>query len=293
MDWTEAFPRVSVIVPCHGALRDVAELVDSLLAQDAPFRWEAIFVDNNLTPAERARLEQAIRPLSDVRIVHERAQGISPARNAGAAAARGAVLAFIDADDVAAATWLRGLAEAVNPGSIGAGRLDVEKLNPPWLRRTRGVQSAGNEYLAEGVYPVAPGGNMAITKHDFDMLGGFGAGPDALEDFEFCFRAWKSGLTVHQASSDATIHYRLRQEPRTLYRQGYLYGRARARVYRTLVDHALVKQRSFSGWRSWMKLALTVPMTPFSRSHRATAAWILGNRLGRLAGSIRYRVVYV
>src|SRR5213076_1762876 len=108
-----------------------------------------------------------------------------------------------------------------------------------------------------------------------------------LEDFEFCFRAWRNGLTVRQAGSEATIHYRLRPEPRALYRQGYHYGRARARVYRTLVDHGLVKRRSVSGWRSWAKLALTMPMTPFSRGQRAMAAWILGNRLGRLAGSIR------
>jgi glycosyltransferase involved in cell wall biosynthesis len=293
MDRPDASPAISVIVPCHGTLDHVAELTESLLAQDASFSWEVIFVDNNLTPAERKRLEGEIQPLPDVRIVEERAQGISPARNAGAAVARGAVLAFIDADDVAAATWLRGLADAVSPGRVAAGRLDVDKLNPPWLGRTRGIQPAGEEYLVEGVYPVAPGGNMAITKHDFDRLEGFGAGADALEDFEFCFRAWTNGLTVRQAGTDATIHYRLRQESRALYRQGYLYGRARARVYRTLVDHELVKRRSLSGWRSWAKLALTVPMAPFSRGQRAMAAWILGNRLGRVAGSIRYRVVYL
>jgi glycosyltransferase involved in cell wall biosynthesis len=286
-------PLVSVIVPCHGVLDDVAELVESLLAQDAIFGWEAIFVDNLLGPAERARLDEALHPLPDVRVVAERAQGISPARNAGSAVARGAVLAFIDADDVAAPTWLRGLSEAVGPGCIAAGRLDVEALNPPWLARTRGGQPAGEAYLVEGVYPVAPGGNMAVMKQDFDALGGFRAGADALEDFEFCFRAWRNNLTVRRAGPEATVHYRLRQEPRALYRQGYRYGRARARVYRTLVDDRLVKPFSFGGWRSWAKLVVTAPLAPVSRSHRAMAAWILGNRVGRLAGSIRYRVVYV
>jgi GT2 family glycosyltransferase len=199
----------------------------------------------------------------------------------------------MDADDVAAPTWLQALAAGTGPGRIAAGPLDTTRLNAPWLARTRGVQPVEGEYLAEGIYPVAPGGNMAITKQDFDALGGFGAGPDALEDFEFCFRAWRSGVTVRQAGPDAVIHYRLRQDLRALYRQGYHYGRARARVYRTLVDHELVKRRSFSGWRSWAKLALTVPLAPFSRGQRAMAAWILGNRIGRLAGSIRYRVVYV
>ena len=284
---------VSVVVPCHGTLDHVAELIDSLRAQDAPFAWEAIFVDNNLSPAERLRLDEAIGTLAGARVIAERAQGISPARNAGAAVAGGAVLAFVDADDVAAATWLRGLAEVVGPGRVAAGRLDVGTLNPPWLARTRGAQPAAEEYLVEGVYPVAPGGNMAVTKDDFDRLGGFGAGAEALEDFEFCFRAWKNGVSVRQAGPEATIHYRLRPEPRALYRQGFVYGLARARVYRTLVDDGLVKRRSFGGWRSWAKLALTAPLAPFSRGPRVMAAWILGNRMGRLAGSIRYGVVYV
>jgi len=293
MDRSDAPFAVSVIVPCHGALDHVTELVDSLLVQDAPFAWEAIFVDNNLTPAERKRLEDAVRPLAAVRIIEERAQGISPARNTGAAAAGGEVLAFIDSDDVAAATWLRALTEAVAPGSIAAGRLEVERLNPPWLARTRGGNDPAKEYLVEGVYPVAPGGNMAITANDFNRLGGFGAGADALEDFEFCFRAWTGGMAVRPAGSEAMIHYRLRQEPRALYRQGYRYGLARARVYRTLVDRQLVKRWSVSGWRSWAMLGLIAPMAAFSRTRRASAAWILGNRLGRLSGSIRYRVIYV
>jgi glycosyltransferase involved in cell wall biosynthesis len=293
MNRADISPTVSVIVPCHGALDHLSALVDSLLVQDAPFAWEAVFVDNNLVPAERSRLDEAIRRLPDARVVREPAQGISPARNAGAALARGAVLAFVDADDVAAPTWLRGLVAGARPGCIAAGRLDVARLNPPWLARTRGLQPADGEYMAEGVYPVAPGGNMAITKEDFDSLGGFGAGPDALEDFELCFRAWRHGISVRSAGPEATIDYRLRPEARALYRQGFSYGRARARVYRTLVDHDLVPRRSFRGWRSWAKLALTVPMAPFDQGQRAMAAWILGNRLGRLAGSIRYRVVYV
>lgn len=293
MDRHDSLPTVSVIVPCHGALDHISDLIASLAAQDAAFQWEAVFIDNNLVPPERSRLAEAVRVLPDARIVDEREAGASPARNAGASAARGAVLAFIDADDVASTTWLRGLTAGVATGSIAAGRLDVVRLNPPWLARSRGVQPAEGEHLAEGIYPVAPSGNMAVTRQDFDRLGGFAWGTGALEDFDFSFRAWKLGIRIRRAGPEATVYYRLRHEPRALFRQGYQYGIGRARAYRTLVDHQLVNGRSFQGWRSWGRLALSAPLAPFRRSDRALSAWILGNRLGRLAGSVRYRVVYV
>ncbi|HLJ07956.1 MAG TPA: glycosyltransferase, partial [Acidimicrobiia bacterium] len=79
MDLPDSSPAVSVIVPCHGALDELPDLVASLQAQDAPFAWETIFVDNNLTPTERAQLEEAIRSLPRGRVVVEAAPGISPA----------------------------------------------------------------------------------------------------------------------------------------------------------------------------------------------------------------------
>ncbi len=289
----DAAPTVSVIVPCGGRLDDVETLTESLRAQDIQLCWETIFVDNGLAPRERARLEGAVRGLPEVRIVGEARPGISPARNTGASVARGAVLAFIDADDVAASTWLTALTAAVAPGRIAAGDLDLDRLNPPWLAQTRGARHRGGTYLCEGLFPVAAGGNMAITKEDFDELGGFDPAVETLEDFELCFRAWRRGIVVQPAGTSATVHYRLRRDAVVLFRQGFRYGRARARVYRLLADDGLVRRVSMSGWKSWVMLVVTAPLAVFSRTRRGATAWILGNRIGRVAGSIRYRVLYV
>jgi GT2 family glycosyltransferase len=287
--------EVSVIVPCAGELLEIGELVDALEAQDAGFAWETVFVDNHITAAARERLEQAVARLPRARIVseHDRA-GIGPARNAGVRGATGDVVAFVDADDVPEVTWLSSLASDVPVNSISAGRLDVTKLNPPWLAKTRSRGDDGDgPYLCEGVYPVAPGGNMAIRRDDFERLSGFDECNLALEDFEFCLRAWESGLTVRSAGPASVVHYRLRDTARTLARQGFLYGEARARTFAQLRARRLVPRHSFSGWKSWLLLALLAPLAPFSRRMRCTAAWVLGNRVGRLAGSWKHGVLYL
>jgi glycosyltransferase involved in cell wall biosynthesis len=282
-----------VIIPCAGNLEDLDELVQSLRSQDADFSWEVIFVDNGLAPPARSVVEAAVERLPTARIVAEAARGISPARNAGARTANGEILAFIDADDVAASSWLRALVADVAPGRIAAGRLDVDRLNPPWLARSRGTHDPGSLYRCEGIFPVAPGGNLAIRKADFERLGGFDPGWPTLEDFELCLRAWRLGIDVQPTQAAATVHYRLRRGPKDLLRQGYHYGFARVRIFRVLHDQGLVGRCSGRGWRSWVLLSIRLVQGLTSSSQRAAAMWLLGNRMGRLMGSIKYAVVYV
>jgi len=92
-------PRVSVIIPAYNAQRYVAEAVESTLAQSFD-DFECIVVDdgsNDRTPrilADLARRDARVRPL---RIPHG---GIVEALNAGLHAARGELIARMDADDI-------------------------------------------------------------------------------------------------------------------------------------------------------------------------------------------------
>jgi len=286
--------EVSVIVPCGGRLTHLDQLAAALARQQATFAWEAVFVDNGLTSGERQKLEHVVARLRRARIVDEPlAVGIGPARNAGARAAEGSILAFVDADDVPGDQWLAGLIDGVNTGMISAGRLDTDELNPTWLAHTRGDHDPEGVYACEGLFPVAPGGNFAITKADFDGLGGFAPSAISLEDFELSLRAWEAGLVVHRAGPTSIVHYRLRPDAGALARQGFLYGEARARTYASLWRRGLVPRWRLRGWKSWLLLVLIAPLVPFSRRRRGEAAWIAGNRIGRVVGSWRHRVVYL
>ena len=92
-------PRVSVVIPVFNAATTIRRAMDSVAAQGFT-DWEALLVDDASTDdsvaimTERAALDPRFRL---IRL--PRNQGVSNARNAGIAAARGRYIAFLDADD--------------------------------------------------------------------------------------------------------------------------------------------------------------------------------------------------
>jgi glycosyltransferase involved in cell wall biosynthesis len=88
-------PRFSVIIPAFNAAATLARAIDSVLAQTWPAH-EIIVVDDGSTDATA---DVAARYGDAVRLIRQTNRGVSVARNAGAAAATGDWLAFLDADD--------------------------------------------------------------------------------------------------------------------------------------------------------------------------------------------------
>jgi glycosyltransferase involved in cell wall biosynthesis len=91
-------PAVSIVMPCHNAAPHLPASVGSVLAQGFG-DWELIAVDDGSQDGTLAWLQAQADPR--IRVHSQTNQGVSTARNAGIAAARGKYLAFLDADD----TW--------------------------------------------------------------------------------------------------------------------------------------------------------------------------------------------
>ncbi|MFK8252337.1 glycosyltransferase family 2 protein [Ancylobacter terrae] len=102
MDFT---PRVSVVIPLYNKESTIGRAIASVLAQGAA-PIEIIVVDDGSTDASAARVEAMADP--HITLVRQANAGPGAARNAGAARARGELLAFLDADD----EWLPGFLEA-------------------------------------------------------------------------------------------------------------------------------------------------------------------------------------
>jgi glycosyltransferase involved in cell wall biosynthesis len=93
-------PLVSVVIPAYNAAWCVRKAIDSVLAQDF-HDFEVIVVDDGSTD----RTAAVLAAYGDtIRVVSQRNGGLSSARNAGIRAARGELVAFLDADD----WWLPG-----------------------------------------------------------------------------------------------------------------------------------------------------------------------------------------
>jgi glycosyltransferase involved in cell wall biosynthesis len=87
---------VSVVIPTYNYGRFVPEAVASALAQGYP-QVEVIVVDDGSTDDTCER----VAPFRDrIRYLYQENRGLSAARNAGIRAARGEIIALLDADDV-------------------------------------------------------------------------------------------------------------------------------------------------------------------------------------------------
>ena len=87
-------PRFSVVIPAFNSAATLARAIESVRAQSWPAH-EIIVVDDGSTDASA----EIAAGFDGVRLIRQKNSGVSVARNAGAAAASGDWLAFLDADD--------------------------------------------------------------------------------------------------------------------------------------------------------------------------------------------------
>lgn len=147
-------PLVSVIIIFLNAQKFLEEAIASVRAQTYP-NWELLLVDDGSTDASTAIARRAAEQLPDqIRYLeHEghRNRGMSASRNWGIAHARGAYVAFLDADDV----WLpQKLEEQV---AIIESQPDVAMVYGPsefWFGWTGKPEDAQQDYLQELEVPT-------------------------------------------------------------------------------------------------------------------------------------------
>ena len=177
-------PRVSVIIPVFNRLRLVSRAIDSVFAQT--FRdIEVVVVDDASTDGTADALA-ARRP--ELRLIRlERNGGPARARNAGLAAARGELAAFLDSDDL----WLpaklaRQLVHFEDPSVVCAhGEVDLVGENGRVVRR-------GHLAHVRPLYRDAPGWrgqevvaiSTAVVRRRAAQAVGFDPGFAAASGFE-------------------------------------------------------------------------------------------------------------
>ena len=184
-----AGPAISVVVPVYRHWARLPALLEALSAQrPPPGGFEVLVVDNDPGPQPRPVLPPFAR------LVACPQPGSYAARNAGAAQAQGALLAFTDADCRPHPGWLAALAAAAAqaPGALVAG--PVEMPLPPVPNRweifdaVRGIPQA--LFVAHGYAATA---NLAVPAAVFRALGGFDPARLSGGDAEFCRRAGRAG----------------------------------------------------------------------------------------------------
>jgi GT2 family glycosyltransferase len=240
-------PRVSVVVPVLDAARTLPRALAALAALE-PAPDEIVFVDNGSTDDTAARLEAfaASGPRAKVLVLREPRRGASVARNTGARAAGGEVVAFTDADCCPRPDWLGALVAPLADPTVGAvagrllstppagvvetfGSLFTLQLPAAPARHTRWTPWAGG-------FPTA---NLAVRHDLLGRLGGFDESVAIYgEDYDLCARLYATGAAIVYAPGAAVEHqHRVRLRP--MLRQAFGFGRSHAWLMRRHVPRGL------------------------------------------------------
>jgi len=282
---TASEPRLSVVIPCRNEARDLPGQLRALATQTWEGWWEVVVADNGSTDGTAQVAATFREALPRLRVVDA---GDAPYRphacNAGALAAEGDALVFLDADDEVAPEYLVAMARALQQHEFVGARLDNEFLNPEWVRGSR--PNAQTDGLQDWHYlPIVAGCSMGMRRSTFLALGGFDAGMQHGDDAELCFRAQLAGVSLHFVP-DAVVRYRYRQRAREIFRQARGYGRGAPALYRNYNSPVVTPARKVErALRSLVWIVRRVPRLA-RRSVRAAVAWDAGYLVGWVEGSL-------
>lgn len=180
--------KASVIIPTYNRTKFFLDALKSVREQDFPLTdYEIVMVDNASRPMrELAGLHQPLG-VPVMRYVHEPATGLHDARHAGARAAQGEILVYIDDDVLCPPGWLVAMVEPYRDPIVAmvAGKVELryEGKPPDWLPQFQDMLSAldwGDNQQAVAPPRSPVGCNMSLRKSVLYSVGGFN--PDAFSD---------------------------------------------------------------------------------------------------------------
>ena len=217
-------PFVSVIVCSYNGGHTLGACLDSLGKINYP-AYEVILVDDGSTDDTAYVAAQ----FPWVRYIHQTNHGLSYARNAGAAAARGEVFVYTDSDCMADVDWLYYLVGTLVSGDYaGVGGPNITPPAQNWIQACVAGAPGGPNHvlLTDTVAEHIPGCNMAFYRWAFEAVGGFD--PEyrkAGDDVDFCWRIQQTGWVISFSPTAIVWHHR-RFTLRAFLKQQDGYGEA-------------------------------------------------------------------
>src|SRR5262245_12816454 len=235
----EKSPRVSVIVCAYNAERTMDACLTSLRTLNYP-DYEVIVVndgskDSTLAITERHKQAYDADPDGPkLVIIDQENKGLSVARNVGAAAATGELVAYTDSDCVPDPDWLAFLVyKFVRSGFVAVGGPNFPPPEPSLVPAAVAVSPGGPTHvlLNDEVAEHIPGCNMAFTKKALEEIGGFepifaAAG----DDVDLCWRLQNRNYAIGFSPAATVWHYR-RNTVQAYLKQQMGYGKAEALLY--------------------------------------------------------------
>jgi glycosyltransferase involved in cell wall biosynthesis len=261
-------PRASLIVP----VRDGAETIEACLvaARAAMGQMDELIVVDDGSSDGSAALAAG----SGARVIFGAALGAAAARNAGAAAARGRWLVFLDADVLLEPGSLEALLAPLETGraqaSIGAYAPCPPELGLASRVKDRSIRHRHHQAGAEIAWFWT--GLGAVDRDVFEALGGFDAAAftgATVEDMELGYRLARAGHRIRQVERARGRHLH-RHSIRSLLRNDFTKSRAWTR---SLLSHGTHRASDHASTHPREALALACALLGLLPQPTSPAAW--------------------
>jgi succinoglycan biosynthesis protein ExoA len=295
-------PTVSVIIPCYNEEKFISKALENLVDQYAAEAYEIVVVDGRSTDRTREVVEefQRLHPRVSMKLLQNPARAIPHALNLGIAAARGEIIARMDAHAAPSAGYIRGCVSVLRAGEAAVVGMPCRVRAAADTLAARAIAIAVSHPFGIGDAKYRLGSKDVQTPEEVDTVafacfrkslwlevGGFDEQLLTNEDYDFNYRVRARGerVVLDQA---AHCDYFARPTLAKLASQYFRYGRWKARMIRRrprstklrqlvapafVVSIALLALAGF--WRAgfWMLLALELAVylvAAFSFSFSAT-----------------------
>jgi GT2 family glycosyltransferase len=266
-------PHVSVVVPHFDDLANLDKCLSALERQTVPSDGFEVIVADNDSTCGRDQVERAIAGRALLVTVTER--GAGPARNGGAAVARGEILAFTDSDCVPAQDWLaEGVAALADYDFVG-GRVTVSVADEGNVTPTEAFEKVFafdfETYINRKGFTGS--GNLFVPRRIFDAVGGFGSGVS--EDVDWSRRAIAKGYRLGYAPAALVSHPARRN-----------WNELRRKWERINRESFALEQQAPGGRLRWLGRTMLLPASAVAHAPRVLRSPSLRNpreRAGALA----------
>jgi glycosyltransferase involved in cell wall biosynthesis len=197
-------PLVSFVIPVLNGEQDIARCLNAIRSQSfASDQYEVLIVDNGSTD----RTQQIVRNLGfHVDVIP--GVTVSALRNRAAKSARGAYVAFVDADVELAPDWLlNGLASFKHQTVTASGGPRCIPQRATWVQRAWGMHLESRRPKAQPK-PVPWLYSMAfiVCRGAFQAVGGFNECLETAEDVDLCYRLGQRGTILYNPAMKA-VHW--------------------------------------------------------------------------------------
>jgi O-antigen biosynthesis protein len=224
-DW----PRVSIVICTFNGGRTLRATLEGIERLEYP-ELEVVVVDDGSTDDTAA-----VAAEFGVRLIRTPNAGLGSARNVGAAASTGEIVAYLDADAWPDPHWLHYLAdtfERTDSAAVGGPNIPPPGANPVAESVAHSPGGPIHVLVSDTEAEHIPGCNFSIRKDVLEELGGFDPQFRAAgDDVDLCWRLQEAGQRIGFNPAAMVWHYR-RNSLRAYWRQQRGYGRAEALLER-------------------------------------------------------------